>query len=138
MHLARTWRAVPESPLPWPLLAELIARPGPWQRADNSPLPPIRAGLVSLADPGEGTSTVPQPHGQQAPSCVLPPDVTLRIAIGGGSAGRPITMINYVRTGEQTWSKHSQETAIDKAKEIAKSPGQYGCAARDLNPGPAD
>jgi hypothetical protein len=47
-------------------------------------------------------------------------------------------MINYVPTGEQTWSKHGPEMAIDQGKEMTKTPGQYGCAARDLNPEPAD
>jgi hypothetical protein len=47
-------------------------------------------------------------------------------------------MINYVRTDEQTWSNHGPETVIDQDKEIAKIPGQDGCAARDSNPEPAD
>jgi hypothetical protein len=46
-------------------------------------------------------------------------------------------MINYVRTDEQTWSKHGPETATDQSKEIVKTPVQDGCAARDLNPEPA-
>jgi hypothetical protein len=47
-------------------------------------------------------------------------------------------MINYFRTDEQTWSNHGPETVTDQGKEIAKTPGQDGCAARDLNPEPAD
>jgi hypothetical protein len=47
-------------------------------------------------------------------------------------------MINYVRTDEQTWSNHGPETVIDQGKEIVKTPVQDGCAARDLNPEPAD
>ena len=71
-------------------------------------------------------------------TCAFAPGVTLCIAIGRGLAGRPATMINYVRTDEQTWSNHGPETVIDQGKEIAKIPGQDGCAARDLNPEPAD
>jgi hypothetical protein len=71
-------------------------------------------------------------------TCAFPADVTLCIAIGRGLAGRPAAMINYVRTDEQTWSNHGPETAIDQGKEIAKTPDQDGCAARDLNPEPAD
>jgi hypothetical protein len=47
-------------------------------------------------------------------------------------------MINYVSTGEQTWSKHGPKMAIIQGKEMTKTPCQYGCAARDLNPEPAD
>jgi hypothetical protein len=47
-------------------------------------------------------------------------------------------MIDYIRTDEQTWSKHGPETAIDQGKDTVKIPGQDGCAARDLNPEPAD
>jgi hypothetical protein len=43
-----------------------------------------------------------------------------------------------VRTDEQTWSKHGPKTAADKVKEMAKTPGKYGRAVRDLNPEPAD
>ena len=71
-------------------------------------------------------------------SCCFSLNVTLCIAIGRGFAGQPASMINYVRTGEQAWSRHGRETAGDQGKEIAKMPGQYGCAARDLNPEPAD
>jgi hypothetical protein len=35
-------------------------------------------------------------------------------------------------------SKHGPEMAVCQAKEIVITPGQYGCAARDLNPEPAD
>jgi hypothetical protein len=31
-----------------------------------------------------------------------------------------------------------QETAAAQGKETSKTPGQHGCAARDLNPEPAD
>jgi hypothetical protein len=41
-------------------------------------------------------------------------------------------------TDEQTWSKHGRESASDQAKEMVKTPGQNGCAARDSNPEPAD
>ena len=71
-------------------------------------------------------------------TCAFSPDVTLCTTIGRGLTGRPGTMINYVRTDEQTWSKHDPETAIDQGKEMVKTPGQDGCAARDLNPEPAD
>jgi hypothetical protein len=71
-------------------------------------------------------------------TCAFRADVTLCIAIGRGLAGGPVAMINYVRTDEQTWSNHDPETVIDQGKEIAKTPGQDGCAARDLNPEPAD
>jgi hypothetical protein len=47
-------------------------------------------------------------------------------------------MINYFRTDEQTWSKHGPETIADQGKELTKTPVQGGCAARDLNPEPAD
>jgi hypothetical protein len=47
-------------------------------------------------------------------------------------------MINYVWTDEQTWSNHGPETAADKGKGTVKTPDQGGCAARDLNPEPAD
>jgi hypothetical protein len=47
-------------------------------------------------------------------------------------------MINYIWTGEQTWSKHGRETPTDQSKEMVKAAGQDGCAARDLNPEPAD
>jgi hypothetical protein len=47
-------------------------------------------------------------------------------------------MIDYIRTDEQTWSNHGQETVADEGKGIVKTPGQDGCAARDLNPEPAD
>jgi hypothetical protein len=47
-------------------------------------------------------------------------------------------MINYVRSDEQTWSNHGRETAIDEGKGIVKTPDESGCAARDLNPEPAD
>ena len=66
------------------------------------------------------------------------PDVTLCITIGGGFAGAFGVMINYVRTDEQTWSKHGPESAADEGKGIVKTPVQGGCAARDLNPEPAD
>jgi hypothetical protein len=33
-------------------------------------------------------------------------------------------MINYVRTDEQTWSKHRPETAINQGKEMVKIPGR--------------
>jgi hypothetical protein len=42
------------------------------------------------------------------------------MTIGIGLTGRSVAMINYVRTGEQTWSKHGRETAIDQGKEIEK------------------
>jgi hypothetical protein len=47
-------------------------------------------------------------------------------------------MIDYIWTDEQTWSKHDRETVINQGKNIAKIPVQHGCAARDLNPEPAD
>jgi hypothetical protein len=47
-------------------------------------------------------------------------------------------MIDYIRTDEQTWSNHGPETAMNQGKEMAKTPVQGGCAARDLNPEPAD
>jgi hypothetical protein len=47
-------------------------------------------------------------------------------------------MINYDRTDEQTWSKHGPETAVDQGKGMLKTLAQPGCAARDLNPEPAD
>ena len=71
-------------------------------------------------------------------TCAFSPYVTLCIAMGRGLAGRPVAMINYVRTDEQTWSNHDPETAADQVKGIVKRPGQEGCAARDSNPEPAD
>jgi len=47
-------------------------------------------------------------------------------------------MIDYIRTDEQTWSNHGRKTAINQGKGIVKTPVQGGCAARDLNPEPAD
>jgi hypothetical protein len=47
-------------------------------------------------------------------------------------------MIDYVRTDEQTWSKHGPETPVDQGEEMIKTPVQGRCAARDLNPEPAD
>jgi hypothetical protein len=47
-------------------------------------------------------------------------------------------MIDYVRTDEQTWSKHGPESAADEGKGMVKIPVQGGCAARDWNPEPAD
>ena len=47
-------------------------------------------------------------------------------------------MINYFRTDERTWSNHGPETAVDQGKGTVKTLGQDGCAARDLNPEPAD
>jgi hypothetical protein len=67
-------------------------------------------------------------------SCVFSLDVTLCITIGRGLAGRPVTMIDFSRTGEQTWRKHGLGMATGQSKEITKTPGQYECAARDLNP----
>jgi hypothetical protein len=55
-------------------------------------------------------------------TCAFPADVTLCIAIGRGLAGRPVAMINYVRTDEQTWSNHGPETVIDQGKENSKNP----------------
>jgi hypothetical protein len=63
-----------------------------------------------------------------AATCAFSPDVTLRITIGRGLTGRPVAMINYFRTDEQTWSNHGPETATDQGKELAKTPGQDGCA----------
>jgi hypothetical protein len=60
------------------------------------------------------------------------------MTIGRGLTGRLGTMINYVWTDEQTWSNHGPETAADKGKGTVKTPDQGGCAARDLNPEPAD
>jgi hypothetical protein len=43
-----------------------------------------------------------------------------------------------LRLASKTWSKHGRETAIDQGKGMVKTPVQGGCAARDLNPEPAD
>jgi hypothetical protein len=45
---------------------------------------------------------------------------------------------DQIRTDEQTSSNHGRETAADQGKGVAKTPSQYGCAARDSNPEPAD
>jgi hypothetical protein len=36
-------------------------------------------------------------------------------------------MINCIRTGEQAWSKHGWETAVNQGKEMAKIPVQGVC-----------
>jgi hypothetical protein len=91
-------------------------------------------------DHGAASGTRPLLDGlsSRPSTCDLSPDVTLCITIGRGFAGAFGVMINYVRTGEQTWSKHGPEPAADEGKGIVKTSVQGGCAARDLNPEPAD
>jgi hypothetical protein len=96
------------------------------------------ADLTGLGDPGHRPSDVAACVVSKPSSWVSSPDVTLCTAIGMGLGGRPAIMIDYFRTGEQTWSKHRQGTTVIQCKEMTKTPCQYGCAARDLNPEPAD
>jgi hypothetical protein len=39
---------------------------------------------------------------------------------------------------EHARSPHPGKTDTAKEKDLGETPGQYGCAARDLNPEPAD
>jgi len=96
--------------------------------------PPMRRDHDASGGPGRSCRAI----SSDPSTCAFSPDVTLRIAIGRGLTGRPASMINYFRTDEQTWSNHGPETATDQGKGLAKMPGQDGCAARDLNPEPAD
>jgi hypothetical protein len=43
-----------------------------------------------------------------------------------------------IRANEQPWSSQPGKTGTAKADENDESAGQGGCAARDLNPEPAD
>jgi hypothetical protein len=83
----------------------------------------------SLARAALAASPLPAPSRWMS-RCVL--------TSAGVSLGVPGTMINYIRTDEQTWSKHCPETAFTRQPRTGITPGQDGCAARDLNPEPAD
>ncbi len=91
----------------------------------------------SSCPPGH-PAAAPGRVGSEPSTCAFRLDITLSTTIGRGLAGGSGTMIDYVRTDEQTWSKHGPGTAIDQGNKMVKTPGRGGCAARDLNPEPAD
>ena len=55
-----------------------------------------------------------------------------------GASGQADLGVDVPLTDEQTRRHHGRETATSQGEEKAKRPGQYGCAARDSNPEPAD
>jgi hypothetical protein len=56
---------------------------------------------------------------------------------GWMSAGGPLALKPRM-TRSNLASQHGTETAVSGQLRCDKIPGQYGCAARDLNPEPAD
>jgi integrase len=60
------------------------------------------------------------------------------VARAAAEATAALMTIDKPPTKEPTWSTQPSKTDSRKKKDLGETPGQTGCAARDLNPEPAD
>jgi Phage integrase family len=60
------------------------------------------------------------------------------VARAAAEASAALMAMSNIAAIEPTASPQPGKPDTHKTNDLGETPGQYGCAARDLNPGPAD